>query len=145
MPTSVQVFGGQNARNHLREKSRNSLCKRAWYKMRKCEKCPLTCGQKSPLNDDSGSTTYNSRAGMPSQRRGVPTRERAIRHWGMKTMEMNMGHADVALPMIFRASGKSSRDSHAMTPIACPNRTKTLIRGTLVFKQRRNYAGRLST
>lgn len=94
---------------------------------------------------DMESTAYNSREGMPSQSRGVPTRERAIRHWGMKTMEMNMGQADVALPMIFRASGKSSRDSHAMTPIACPNRTKTLIHGTFGFKQRRNYAGRSSS
>ena len=41
-------------------------------------------------------------------------------------MEMNIGHVEVAFLTIFRASGKSSRDSHAITPIACPKRTKTL-------------------
>ena len=40
-----------------------------------------------------------------------------------------MGQEAVAFATIFRASGKSSRDSQAITPTACPNRTNTLLKG----------------
>ena len=74
----------------------------------------------------SEAKSHNSRRVTPLHTQGVPIRDSAIMHCGMKTMKMNMGHCEVAWLTILRASGKSSRDSHAITPIAWPNRTKTL-------------------